>query len=249
MIVDAFGSPTITHDLGVFDKRFGLPAPPGFKVIAPDGAVPSWDAADYQETSWGAETTLDVEYAHTIAPGASILLVETPSDESTGVSGFPQIVKAEDYVLAHYRTGVISQSFSTAEETFTGIGQVNPLRAAYVRAAQEKDGPTIVDASGDTGVANAEPNGVDYYTKPTVNWPASDPLVTGVGGTELLAGKGGRYTSVAWNDTYNTDVQGSLGNGPLASGGGRSVLFRRPAYQDAFKSVTTARPAACRTSR
>ena len=165
VIVDAFGSPTITHDLGVFDKRFGLPAPPGFKVIAPDGAVPSWDAADYQETSWGAETTLDVEYAHTIAPGASILLVETPSDESTGVSGFPQIVKAEDYVLAHYRTGVISQSFSTAEETFTGIGQVNPLRAAYVRAAQEKDGPTIVDASGDTGVANAEPN--EWTTTPS----------------------------------------------------------------------------------
>jgi subtilase family serine protease len=183
-----------------------------------------------------------VEYAHTIAPGASILLAETPVDETAGVTGFPQFIEAEDYVLAHFRTAVISQSFSTAEETFTSLGQLNRyrLRAAYVRAAAEKDGPTIVDASGDSGVANLEPNGEDHYPYRTVNWPASDPLVTGVGGTELVAGKGGAYTSVAWNDSRNADVQAYRAPGPLASGGGRSVLFSRPAYQNGFRSVTGA---------
>jgi subtilase family serine protease len=242
VIVDPFGSPTIKHDLAVFDKRFRLPAPPSFKIITPSGALPPWLPGNYQLTGWGAETTLDVEYAHAIAPGASILLVETPITETEGVTGFPQIVQAEDYVLAHFRTAVISQSFSTTEETFTGIGQLNHyhLRTAYARAAAEKDGPTVVDASGDTGVANVGPDGVTYYTHPTVNWPSSDPLVTGVGGTELVAGKGSRYTSVAWNDTHNTDAHAYFGPSPMASGGGRSVLFSRPAYQNGFKSVTGA---------
>ena len=139
VIVDPFGSPTITHDLDVFDKRFGLPAPPSFKVITPDGRCRVGRGRP-AETGWGAETTLDVEYAHTIAPGASILLVETPTDETDGVTGFPQIVKAEDYVLAHYRADVISQSFGATEETFTGIGQINRYTAHRLCAGRAGEG-------------------------------------------------------------------------------------------------------------
>ena len=74
-----------------------------------------------------------------------------------------------------------------------------------------------------------------YYTHRVTSWPDSDPLVTGVGGTELVAGKGNTYTSVAWNDTYNPH----LGDGtvPYATGGGLSVLFARPSYQNGVKNV------------
>jgi len=109
VVVDSFGSPTIKNDLGVFDRTFGLPAPPSFRVIQPAGKVPAYDPANSDMVGWAGETTLDVEYAHTIAPGASILLVETPVSETEGVHGFPQIVTAEEYVLKHHLGDVISQ--------------------------------------------------------------------------------------------------------------------------------------------
>ncbi len=89
VIVDSFGSPTIQNDLATFDGQFGLPAPPSFKIIQPAGAVPPFDPTNGTMLSWAGETTLDVEYAHTIAPGASIVLVETPVAETEGVTGFP----------------------------------------------------------------------------------------------------------------------------------------------------------------
>jgi subtilase family serine protease len=237
VIVDSFGSPTIKNDLAVFDKQFKLPAPPSFRIITPAGKLPKWNPDDSDMTGWGDETTLDVEYAHTIAPGANILLVETPVSETEGVTGFPQIVEAENYVLKNHLGDVISQSFSATEQTFTGLAQINRyhLRSAYVQAAGEKDGPTVLAASGDSGVADVGLDQVTYYTHRVTSWPDSDPLVTGVGGTELVAGKGNTFTSVAWNDTYNEH----LGDGtvPYASGGGLSVLFTRPSYQNGVKNV------------
>ncbi len=241
VIVDSFGSPTIKHDLAVFDKQFKLPAPPSFKIITPSGLIPKWNKNDSDMTGWGGETTLDVEYAHTIAPGANILLVETPVSETEGVTGFPQIVEAENYVLKHHLGDVISQSFSATEQTFSGgLKQINQyrLRSAYQAAAEEKDGPTVLAASGDSGVADVKLDGSTYYTHRVTSWPDSDPLVTGVGGTELVAGSRGTFTSVAWNDTYNKN----LGDGtvPYATGGGLSVLFKRPSYQNGVKNVVGA---------
>jgi subtilase family serine protease len=237
VIVDSFGSPTIKHDLAVFDQQFKLPAPPSFRIITPDGKIPSWNRNDSDMTGWGGETTLDVEYAHTIAPGANILLVETPVSETEGVAGFPQIVKAENYVLAHHLGDVISQSFEATEQTFDGLAQINAyhLRSAYERAAAEKDGPTVLAAAGDTGAADVELNGSTYYTHRVTSWPDSDPLVTGVGGTELVAGTDGTYRSVAWNDTDNAHIGG--GTDPSAGGGGLSVLFTRPSFQNGVKNV------------
>jgi subtilase family serine protease len=237
VIVDSFGSPTIKHDLAVFDKQFKLPAPPSIKIITPSGKIPKWNPDDSDMTGWAGETTLDVEYSHTIAPGANILLVETPVSETEGVTGFPQIVEAENYVLKHHLGDVISQSFSATEQSFTGLGQINRnhLRTAYVQAAAEKNGPTVLAASGDSGVADVGLNGTTYFTHRVTSWPDSDPLVTGVGGTELVAGKGSTFTSVAWNDTYNKHL--GDGTDPYASGGGLSVLFDRPAYQNGVKNV------------
>src|SRR5262249_24791332 len=104
VIVDSFGSPTIADDLKTFDQTFGLPDPPSFRVIQPAGAVPAFPQDPFgvgDRLGWAGETTLDVEWAHVIAPGARILLVETPTSETEGVQGFPEIVRAENFVIEH----------------------------------------------------------------------------------------------------------------------------------------------------
>jgi subtilase family serine protease len=240
-IVDSFGSPTIKADLATFDRQFGYPAPPKFTIIAPVGKIPKFNPNNAEMSNWAGETTLDVEYAHALAPGANILLVETPVAETEGVTGFPQIVKAEEYALAHYKVGVISQSFSATEETFKNYAQVKPLRAAYTAA--QRAHVTVLAASGDSGATDYEPNLTDYYQRRVSSWPDSDPLVTAVGGTQLRQA-GSRYTWTAWNDTDNrawtTYATGSTNPVPTASGGGTSEFFARPSFQNSVKRVTGA---------
>ena len=118
VIVDAFGSPTIANDLHVFDQTFGLPDPPSLTIRQDAGAVPPFDPNNSDMTGWADETTLDVEWAHVFAPGAKILLEETPVSETEGVQGFPEIVKAENFVINHHLGDVISQSFGATEQTF-----------------------------------------------------------------------------------------------------------------------------------
>ncbi len=240
VIVDSFGSPTIGHDLAAFDTTFNLPAPPSLRVIQPAGKVPAFNPGNSAMVGWAGETTLDVEYAHTIAPAASILLVETPVAETEGATGFPQIVAAEDYVLNHHLGGVISQSFSATEETFA-TASLQAQRGAYQLAA--RDGVTVLAASGDSGAADVGQNQSTYYPYPVTSWPPSDPLVTGVGGTQLHLGSNGRFTApTVWNDTGNAPANqyifGNRGPNPLAGGSGKSVVFARPAYQDHVAGVT-----------
>ena len=71
-----------------------------------------------------------------MAPGANILLVETPTSENEGTTGFPAIVKAETYVVNHHLGGVISQSFSATEQTFPSRKSLLSLRGAYQDAAR-----------------------------------------------------------------------------------------------------------------
>ncbi|MBV9093536.1 MAG: S53 family peptidase [Streptosporangiaceae bacterium] len=244
VIVDSFGSPTIRNDLGVFDQTFGLPAPPTFGIIQPAGKVPAYNPHNSTMVGWAGETTLDVEWAHTIAPGASILLVETPVSETEGVHGFPQIVAAEQYVLKAHLGDVISQSFSATEETFPAKAAVLALRGAYLQAAKDK--VTVLAASGDSGAADVMLNGKTYYLFPVTSWPDSDPLVTGVGGTQLhFTAKGIPAAPTVWNDTYSTATnefaEGNAGPNPLASGGGLSIFFPRPAYQNGVQSVVGGR--------
>jgi subtilase family serine protease len=239
MIVDPFGSPTIKSDLATFDQAFGYPAPPKLTVITPAGKLPKFDPDNSDLTGWAQETTLDVEYAHALAPGASILLAETPVSETEGTAGFPQIVEAERYGLARYPVDVISQSFGATEPTFKDYAQLAPLRAAYKEARGKH--VTVVTASGDAGATDYTSSESGYYARPVTSWPDSDPLVTAVGGTQLKAGSGG-YTAAAWNDTYdkawNLYASGSAGPVPAASGGGLSQFFARPSYQDGVKAVT-----------
>ncbi|MDX6333737.1 MAG: hypothetical protein QOG05_1077 [Streptosporangiaceae bacterium] len=239
VIVDSYGSPTVRHDLSVFDKRFHLPGPPSLRVIQPAGRVPKYRPTSNRE-GWAGETALDVEWSHAMAPGANILVVETPTSENEGTTGFPAIVKAETYVIDHHLGGVISQSFSATEQTFPSKKALLNLRGAYKDAARK--GVTVLTATGDSGAADVKFDQSTYYLHPVTSWPDSDPLVTGVGGTQLRQSAKGAWHSVAWNDTYNVPTQqyifGSKGPNPLAGGGGKSVMFTRPRYQNGVAGVT-----------
>jgi subtilase family serine protease len=253
VLVDAFGSPSIASDLRTFDAQMGLPDPPSFQVITPEGPITTTPAnctKTYSPTGpdlcsdyygWTDETSLDVEWSHAMAPKANILLVETPMTETESINGFPQIVAAENYVIDHHLGDVISQSFGANEQTFTPA-QIHSLRSAYINAAGH--GVTVLAASGDQGATNdicdpssgcANPNDVVCCSSTrAADWPASDPLVTAVGGTQLHLNAQGDRTAP---DSVWHDLSSTLGvPGPVytrgSSGGGRSTVFPRPGFQD-----------------
>jgi len=222
VIVDPFGSPTIERDLAAYDKAWHLPAPPSFRVIAPAGPVPPFRPVGAR-TGAAIETTLDVESAHLLAPGASILLVETPTAETEGTAGFPEIVRAEEYVIRHHLGSVISMSLGATERTFPSRASIMGLRSAFADASSGRNMITLVAASGDVGAAGLMLNGRTVYRTPQIGWPASDPLVIAVGGTQLGAQSPGTATApaTAWPE----------------SGGGRSVVFPRPQFQNSLAGI------------
>jgi subtilase family serine protease len=237
VIVDPFGSPTIRRDLATFDHAFGLPAPPSFRVLQPVGPVPPFDPKNAGMVDNAGETTLDVEWSHAMAPGANILLVETPVEETLSGGGFPEYMAAENYVIAHNLGDVISQSFSVPEPNFPSTSAILRLRYAYLNAYRHH--VTVLAATNDFGAAGPTPAG-SAYPYPVVYWPASDPLVTGVGGTRLHLTAAGVRTSpdTAFNDSRNAAVEKLAGALPWASGGGLSAVFARPAYQDQVRGIT-----------
>jgi subtilase family serine protease len=227
VIIDAYGSPTIAADLKAFDAGYGLPDPPSFRILAPLGTVP-FDPSTYpDQPGWAGETTLDVEWAHAMAPGASIVLLTSPVDETEGVQGMPEFLALEKYALDHHLGKIISQSWSATENTlfFDAAGPAGPkviadFSALFARAALEH--VTVLAAAGDDGTSNPETNGVTFYPFPTVGFPASSPLVTAVGGTTLYADTSGNYQSeTVWSN-----------DGCCAGGGGISQVFKAPAYQE-----------------
>jgi len=227
VIIDSYGSPTIAADLATFDQGFGLPDPPSFAVLAPLGTVP-WNPSRYpDQPGWAAEPTLDVEWTHAMAPGAAIVLLTSPVDETEGVQGLPELLELEKYALDHHLGKIISQSWSAIENTLfadtagpEGPKLVRDYLAFHKRAAAER--VTLLAAAGDFGSSNPETNGVTFYPFPTVGFPASSPLVTGVGGTILYADTSGNYQSeTVWSDP-----------GCCAGGGGISQLFKAPEYQE-----------------
>lgn len=228
VLVDSFGSPTIQHDLQVFDAQWGLPDTTVQIVQA--GTIPPFDPSNPDMTGWAAESTLDVEYAHAIAPGAHIVLVETPVAETEGVTGFPEMMTAEKQLINSGVGDVISQSFGATENTFPGFDKGDfssllNLRYAFKAAAQHH--VTVLASSGDDGATNATLDGTGLYTMPVNSWPSSDPLVTSIGGTQLTLDDTGKRLSpdVVWNDGFG------------AGGGGLSAVFSRPSFQHGVRSV------------
>jgi subtilase family serine protease len=213
VIIDAFGDPTVTQDLGVEDTTFGLPGA-NLSVIYPNGQ-PAFDPTNADELNWSGEIALDVESAHAIAPAAKIDLVIAKTDND------PDILSALQYVVAHRLGSVLSQSFGEAESC-----EAPAIVAAdhVLFAAAAAQGVTVFASSGDDGAAQPTCDGSSFIQSASL--PAADPLVTGVGATSLTASQpdGAYQSEAAWNDEFGS------------SGGGYSKVFPRPAYQNGFVS-------------
>lgn len=209
VIVDAFSSPTIRTDLKAWDTVWGIPDPPSFNIIAPDGLTP-FVVADPNQVGWSSEISLDVEWAHAIAPGANIDLVLAKSNQDA------DILSVTKYAVAHNLGSVISQSFGEAE----ACADPKLLRKEHaIFAEASAKGITLFASSGDQGAAQPTCDNKGFIK--SASTPASDPLVTGVGGTQLLAeAHTGAYASESvWNDDFG------------AGGGGFSTVYRRPGFQ------------------
>lgn len=152
-IVTAYNDPTAAADLATFDAMYGLPAPPSFKKVSQTGSTTTLPVTD---ASWALETSLDVQWAHAIAPGAAILLVEAKD------SSLANLNTAIAYAAKQTGVSVISNSWGAAGE-ISGQTTMN----SYCKLTKA----VCVFASGDYG----NPGG----------YPAYNPYVLSVGGTTL----------------------------------------------------------------
>jgi subtilase family serine protease len=213
VIIDAFQSPTIVHDLHLFDSVFGLHNPT-LNIIAPYGLTP-FNPNDPNQVGWSAEITLDVEWSHAVAPDATIDLVLALSNQDQ------DLFNVTKYAIDHNLGDVLSQSFGEAE-TCADPNLLAQEHALYEEAKQK--GITVFASSGDQGAAQLTCDGSTYFL--SASTPASDPLVTSVGATYLNANpQTGKYQGeAAWNDSFG------------ASGGGFSTIYARPGYQGGFFS-------------
>jgi subtilase family serine protease len=251
-IIDSFGNPNMASDLANFDTQMGLPhmcgepgaacgaGHPTFTHVYWNGQTqvksppPNSQGTGLQERDgWALETALDVEWAHAMAPNANILNVTTNPAETQGVQGLPAMMNAEQFIVDHQQATVITQSFGTTEENFSTQSLLN-LRHAFVSAAA--NGVTVLASTGDGGSANASKTPIKNpatFPFPTVNWPASDPLVTAVGGTYLctnpVTGIGVDSADPPVNCQSNPGIREI---GWIDSGGGFSHIFAKPSYQN-----------------
>ena len=258
-VIDSFGSATIANDLNVFSTAFNLPhlcgeagvtctsGMPTFTILQVQGSPPPNPPPPNNGTGlenhnlWALEVSLDVEWAHAIAPEANIILVTAPTAEVLGVQGFSQMMNAVQYVVDNHLADVISMSLGAGEGTFSGTASLLNVRKALIDA--QTNHVTVLASSGDGGSSNAlkvptkNPNLIPY---PSVIWPASDPLVTAVGGTYLCT------NPVTGIGVDSTDPPVQCQNNPgqrevgwIASGGGYSIFFPRPAFQNTLPPGST----------
>ncbi len=169
-IVDAYNAPNIVSDVAAFSSYFSLPAC-NLTVVNQTGGstLPKNPPAD---DDWDPEISLDVEWAHAIAPGAKILLVEATNDQIPRGSSIPtDLFDAVNYACGV--TGVVVVSMSWGQGEFSGESSYD---SNFVHA-----GVTFVAASGDSG-------------SPPI-YPAISPDVVSVGGTSLSVDSNGNRTS------------------------------------------------------
>jgi subtilase family serine protease len=208
VIVDAFGNPTLQEDLAVFNAVFGLPAAK-LNIIYPDGH-PTFDPTNADQVGWSGEISLDVEMAHAVAPGATIDLVIAKSDEDA------DILSATKYAVAHHLGDVLSQSFGE-DESCVDPTILSQQHQVFIQATLQN--MTLFASTGDDGASQPTCDQSSYVK--SASSPAVDPLVVAVGATSLTATQpDGNYVGErVWNDEFG------------ASGGGYSVLFKKPFYQ------------------
>ena len=258
-IIDSFGNPNMASDLNVFNTQMGLPHMCGEPNVACSAATPTFQHVYFNGKTmvkappsgskgtglqtrniWALETALDVEWAHTIAPMANILNVTTNPAETLGVQGFPPMMNAEQYIVDNHLATVISQSFGSAEEAFGSTQSLLNLRHAFISA--QANGVTVLASTGDFGTANTGKTPVKNPTTipfPTVQWPSSDPLVTGVGGTYLCTDPVTGTTVDTVDPPVNCQNQPNREIAWIDSGGGFSHVFAKPDYQNTLPAGST----------
>lgn len=220
-IIDAYGSPTVQSDLDTFDAAMGLPKFSDLHVFCPSGCPDTMTAHSGQPDGWAGETSLDVQWAHAIAPDATINLVVAPNNYGNALNN------AVQWAVDNHKGDVLSMSYGSDEAYISGGGnnlQLEQSHQAFQNAVNA--GISLFASSGDYGAS-------DGLSTPTASYPASDPLVTAVGGTDLFTKKSGAYDGEwTWNDSDPATCPFGCAYGPFgATGGAASAIFQAPAYQ------------------
>jgi len=166
-VIEAYDDPTILNDLKTFSSQYGLPAPSNadFEEHMMATRIPG-------NSGWALEISLDVEWAHAIAPQAKVLLVEAPS------SSLSDLLTAVDY--ARNRSDVTAVSMSWEGSEFSS-------ESSYDTHFTSNHGTEFFASSGDSGAG--------------ANWPASSPNVIGVGGTTLNFSGNIVSSETAWSES------------------------------------------------
>lgn len=264
VLVDAYGSPTAAQDLQTFHDTFypNLPKPT-FDEVYPNGTLDynntsngSGQSGSSGAAGWSGEATLDIEWAYAMAPLAHIKLIAVPPSETLGTQGLPNLFKAIQDEINNDPAGTIfSQSFGLAEQTFNGAAASQTSRFDAVYQAGIARGDTFLASSGDNGSSDVskQARGSRFYPIDVAGWPATSPYVTAVGGTQLQYGWTWSPTNInqpfldttgtpnpayfAWTSGGSSEAVWNESWLPAASGGGLSVIYPRPAFQDSVASI------------
>lgn len=264
VIVDAYGSPTVQDDLATFDARFGIPAPPGgLQVVCPAGCPnTSFNNAPNATVGWGEETSLDVQWAHAMAPGAKLVLAVAPNPHGDAINS----VEARIFADPAYKGAIVSQSFGIPEFAVNNGNNAQILQAHRNYELARANGITVLASTGDNGATNGATFG-------NAGYPASDPNVLAVGGTQGHPYYNGRASAgsqqnplppcrttllhtncsvgLATVNCSSATVCPTVGYGgeetwnefflPAATGGAASLIFAAPAFQSGDGSGSSAR--------
>jgi subtilase family serine protease len=218
VVIDSFGSPTLQQDIDKFSDRFGLPRVT-LDIRTPLGAKP-FNPSDGEMGGWAGETTLDVETIHAMAPGANIVVLTSPVDETEGTAGLPEFRQLEEYAVDNHLGTIVSQSFGASEISLNdAAGQAELAKwNSFYQQATTQQGITFVASSGDGGATDyanaADARAGRLANVPTTGFPADSPWVLAIGGTRLTL-QGSSVPEVAWS----------------GSGGGFSRFNAEPSYQ------------------
>jgi subtilase family serine protease len=246
IIVDAWGSDTIEQDANTFSAAYGLPplTSSNFQIYYPGGHTKC--GKECIDGAWNLETTLDVEWAHSVAPGANISLVLAPDNKSLDIAEFWATENAEE-ITTPYANGdlgyVISNSWYNWELANLLYGGKSTLDTEYeMTELAAALGISANFCSGDGGdLVQVIYENYGVTVPPSVGMPASAPYATGVGGTSLFLDSQGhiRY-QVGWGNNYTQLTYPSNEapyDPPLAygfewgGGGGSSAIWPAPDFQ------------------
>jgi subtilase family serine protease len=225
VLLEAYGYPTIQADANAFCQLTGLPAltSSNFKIIYPQGPPLSPQAGVL--TGWDIEIALDVQWAHSIAPGAKILIVAAAGQDTVS------FIDAISYITKNHLGDAINDSWE--EDTDLIAGPLEEEAYSQVLEVAAAKGISFQFSSGDSGDEGlGTPIGA-----PGV--PSNSPYVTAVGGTSILnnINESGHET-LGWGTSFVLLNEGGVQDPPTAylpyfggSGGGESVYFPKPSWQ------------------